>query len=242
MKIQTYKDMTITFLSSTVNPNRILRAALDITMKKDLNFSDIISEKTCQFLIKAEHMSVFEHCSMTILVKGISRSLLAQLTRQRTFSFTSGSQHYQDYREHPCVVGEELAESCLPLHASIRAYSNLVDGGMKPEEARQVLPNAAAVNLMITMDACNMIKFFRARRCERNVEEMITFADKLHTLAVDWWPEVFRKVGAPCYMDGKCNQGHMMCEDSRAGLGLSQEHEEICPLCARVHEEGESCV
>lgn len=255
MKIQSYDDMKIDLLDATVNPGRILRAALDITMKKNINLHGKVSSKTCKFLITAEHMSLLEHCKITIQATGISRSLLAQLTRQRTFSFTSASQHYQDYRMYPCIVhgcfakGKGLVPATFreTLKECIKVYSDLVDFGMKPEEARQLLPSATAVNLIITADACNLVKFFRARRCNRNVQEMITFADKLHGLCLDWWPELFQHVGAPCFMDGKCNQGHLMCEERRMGEITDEDperavKEEICLVCARVHEEGESCI
>ena len=43
------------------------------------------------------HESVLEHVSFTFLVEGISRALLAQLTRHRIASFSVQSQRYVSY-------------------------------------------------------------------------------------------------------------------------------------------------
>ena len=63
------------------------------------------------------HLSVAEHASFTFLVEGVSRTLLAQLTRHRIASFSVQSQRYVsmencfDYVVPPAIeaLGEEAA-------------------------------------------------------------------------------------------------------------------------------------
>jgi len=223
MRITTYSDMDITVLAQTPNPQAMVLTGMQTCMKQNIVTLDSKASKSqIEYLLKSEHMSPLEHAGMTIYARGISRSLLAQITRQRTFKFTSSSQHYQDYSEYPLVVHNSMLNFEGPLSAlnkraihhmesGVALYSELLEAGMNKEDARQILPNASGVNLMITADARNMTYFFRQRRCERNVEEMITFADTWWKLACEWFPELFSLVGAPCYMDstGACNQGRM---------------------------------
>lgn len=221
MLVKYYDEMKITVLSQSQNPDALVKSALNTCMKKDISHEDKVDNKTVKYLLGAEHTSPLEHATMTIYVEGISRSLLAQLTRQRTFSFTSASQHYQNYSDYPVVISRQYFVEQHPhmqlmmlknLNNSLDVYNSLIEKGMPKEEARQVLPNASAVNLQITADARNMANFFRQRRCMRNVEEMVIFADLWWASAIEWFPQLFSLVGAPCFMDSACNQGVMKAE------------------------------
>lgn len=139
---------------------------------------------------------------------------MAQLTRHRVGSFTSASQHYADYSDMPFVVSEAMAQdkwACEHLKIVKDAYDSLQRSGMPKEEARQILPNAMAVNLIWTVNARSLLNFFRQRLCRRNVEEMHIFADKVLAKVIDWWPDFGELMGPPCATDGKCNQGFLSC-------------------------------
>lgn len=231
MKIQTYNDIAIQVLSATANSGA-MKLACDVTQKRDVQPENILnaplSERTSKFLIDAEHTSIFEHASLSILASGISRSLLAQVTRQRHFSFTSASQHYQDYRDYPMSIRPDWNEYDVKasdghfqqwragkykeaLQYALDAYIELIRLGEKPEEARQVLPNACTVNLVITANPRALFEFLSVRLCERNTLEMQIFAKKLKDVCIDWLPEIFEFVGPNCKSKGYCNQGRMSC-------------------------------
>lgn len=218
MNIQTYQDMEIEILRQTERPTELVSLALQQTMHKDIVAKEA-SDKMLKFLLVSEHTSPLEHCTMTFRATGISRSLLAQVTRQRMWSFTSSSQHYQDYRDYPVVVSQEMAAdrgAIMALGDLLMNYEDLVGtAGFPVHEARQILPNASAVNILITCNARSLVTFLRQRRCVRNVPEMVHFADLLQKACMLWFPELFTHVGAPCFMDGKCNQGRMMAEECK---------------------------
>jgi thymidylate synthase (FAD) len=229
MKLLNFNDQEIEVLQATPNPAQIVSSGLQSCMKKDVDFSTGTTEDVLKYLLKAEHMSPLEHVGMTIYVKNISRALLCQITRQRTFKFTASSQHYQDYSNYPMVVpnnvlatinhndtiGKEIEST---LNTCLDTYISMLDEGFSTEHARYVLPEAVCVNLQITADARNMVYFFKQRRCLRNVDEMVQFADLWWGLANKWFPELFSNVGAPCYMDNKCNQGRMKADTCRREL------------------------
>jgi thymidylate synthase (FAD) len=69
---------------------------------------DLDEQKTRDFLkilVSLGHQSPFEHASFTFAIQGISRSLLAQITRHRIASFSVQSQRY---------VSEESFEYIIP--------------------------------------------------------------------------------------------------------------------------------
>jgi thymidylate synthase (FAD) len=216
MKIQTYNDITIDVLRQTENPAMIVGLGLQNCMKKDVQFDKPVSRKQIEFLLSADHMSPLEQASMTIQVSNMSRALLAQVTRHRTSKFSSSSQHYQDYSDYPFIISpkslgnaEKSNLYALAFEHALNTYRRLIEIGEPKEEARQVLPNASAVNLLITADARNMVNFFKQRLCYRNTLEMLTFANKWHLVACKWFPELFNIIGRPCLLTNKCTQGHM---------------------------------
>ena len=223
MKIKTYEDMELTTVSQTILPQEVISMGLHTCIKKDTPDFCYLTEDQGMYLIEAGHMSPLEHASMSIYVKGISRSLLAQVTRHRTFKFTASSQRYQDYSDYEMVISNSVKQSegfeysfyKVQLEESMSAYKYAIEQGTPKGEARQLLPNAMAVNLLITADARNMVNFFRQRMCARCSEEMQIFANKWYAIALKWLPEVFKFVGPPCFMEGDCNQGKMKSRDCK---------------------------
>ena len=213
MRIQSYNDMQIHVNWASPWPGQQVREAMDMTMKRETKPNRGITSKTLKFLFEAEHSSLVEHAAMSFTVSGISRSLLTQLTRHRLASYTSASQHYQDYSDYPFVVHSDM-KSNEPMEkvfaVSEHTYKHLLKGGLPKEEARQVLTNAKAVNLMVTMNVVSLYNMFRKRMCLRNVAEMVTFINKLWFRIYGWWPELSSVIGPPCHL-GECNQGHMTC-------------------------------
>jgi len=216
-QIKPYQDMTVEILQATENPAAQVGIALAITMKSDPNhIPNPMSETLGGNIIKCRHTSLFEHVHYTFLIQNVSRSFLAQITRQRTAHPTSGSQHYQNYEDYPLMVRDDMMGDLprLALESSVSLYKDLVDDGYPKEEARQVLPNACAVNYLWTIDARNLMFFLMERCCNRNVTEMRIFAQRVLSLAKDHFPEVFNHVGPQCFMD-QCEQHrlNMQCKE-----------------------------
>lgn len=212
MKVLTYNDQKITVLRETKFPVILIGEAVSLTTGKSIKNHN----KTIKFLLTANHTSLFEHCSMTLFIENVSRSFLAQITRHRMSSFTSGSQHYQDYQDYPAVISPNLSNSQLEgVHldcdSACASYIQELDEGIPREEARQVLPNAMAVNILWTINARSLINFLNLRMCKRNTKEMLIFAHKIHALCCNWFPELFEFVGPDCFMT-KCRQGAMSCQ------------------------------
>ncbi len=103
--------------------------------------------------------------------------------------------------------GGELA----PLEIAQHDYVQMIDNGVPKYEARQILPNASAVNILWTVNARSLLNFFELRLCKRNVDEMQIFAGKIWESVNSHWPEFASLCGPYCYPSGKCNQGFMSC-------------------------------
>mgnify|MGYP005801302477 CR=1 FL=1 len=63
------------------------------------------------------HLSVIEHATFTFAIEGVSRSLLAQITRHRIVSFSVQSQRYVTMKGFDSVVPPAIS----PLRGEARA-------------------------------------------------------------------------------------------------------------------------
>jgi thymidylate synthase (FAD) len=210
-KMIPYADMTIEVIQATEQSTTILHDACMLTTGKEIK--DM--KQTIQHLVSANHTSLFEHMSMTLLITNVSRSFLAQITRHRMASYTASSQHYQEYNTYPNVVSEAMAKASEVKQycdENDAFYNYLIAMDIPKEEARQILIGAKAVNLMWTINARSLMNFLNLRLCKRNVQEMYLFAMRLHKVCYKWWPELFGLIGPDCEMLGGCTQGHMKAE------------------------------
>lgn len=207
-------SIKVSLLRNTESPADIVGTAAAITTKSDLATPlSPMNSKGHKYLLDADHTSLLEHVSYTFLLEGVSRSFLAQVTRHRMSSFTSGSQHYQDYTSYPCVVSKEIVSddvTIYAMHITYASYNKLTAQGVPKEEARQVLPNASTVNIMWTINARSLVNFLKLRLCKRNVMETRIVATRILKIVRDHYPELFNHVGPQCFMD-QCKQGFMRC-------------------------------
>ena len=119
------------------------------------------AEKFVAMLVKRGHHSVLEHVSAS--VKFITnRGVLAELTRHRLASFSVESTRYVDYDKEMTFIQpvwcesmtEEVCMSFAKMCAEAEgAYRWLRAKGWRPEQAREVLPNALKTGIVMT---CNM--------------------------------------------------------------------------------------
>ena len=106
-------------------------------------------------VMSSGHLSVVEHASFTFAIEGVSRALLAQLTRHRIASFSVQSQRYVsfeqgfDYVIPPAIqaLGQEAVDEYDAQMAQIHRWylgwqNRLGRDENGNEDARFVLPNA----------------------------------------------------------------------------------------------------
>lgn len=108
--------MKVTLLAHTPQPEHILAAAARLCYSPatiDDVMESLTEEKTASFvemLAEIGHESPIEHASFTFGIEGVSRSLLAQLTRHRIASFSVQSQRYVAETMFEYVVPPQIAD------------------------------------------------------------------------------------------------------------------------------------
>jgi thymidylate synthase (FAD) len=116
------------------------------------------------------HESLIEHASVTFEISGISRACSHQLVRHRLASYSQESQRYVDMSDPEFVIPPLVAENpeAMEIWKSFMAqvantYHQLRQAGVRKEDARFMLPNAAATRIIATMNFRTLRHFFSVR-------------------------------------------------------------------------------
>ena len=225
--------MKVKLLAYTPDPEKLVAAAAKNCYSStdvDSVLDGLTEEKTESFvnmLSEIGHESPIEHVSFTFAIEGVSRSLLAQITRHRIASFSVQSQRYvrekgfeyvvppeieddqRTYEELTAVLMEgylkELLEQGVPEKtARSKAEKHAI------EDARYVLPNACATRIVMTANARSLKNFFRLRCCNRAQWEIRALAEEMYKQVYAVAPTLFGHCGPAC-VDGVCTEGKMSC-------------------------------
>ena len=237
--------MKVTLLAHTPDPERLVAAAAKLCYSAsdiDTVMDGLTAEKTEYFvnmLAGLGHDSPTEHASFTFGIEGVSRSLLAQITRHRIASFSVQSQRYVRERGFEYVVPPTIAANpeakkayLAAMKADQRAYEQLTEllkaqhlaqmevNGQTPdaraaekraiEDARFVLPNACVTKMICTMDTRSLRNFFAHRCCNRAQWEIRELADRMLAEVLRVAPHLFASAGPGC-LRGACPEGKMTC-------------------------------
>ena len=142
------------------------------------------------------HLSVLEHAVFSFGIEGISRAASHQLVRHRVASYSQQSQRYvaagADF-EHvvpPAIAARpDLSRTfARAMRDAGKRYRELLAAGVPAEDARFVLPNAAATRIIVTMNARELRHFFTLRCCLRAQWEIRGLRS-----ACSGWPEQRRR-------------------------------------------------
>lgn len=184
------------------------------------NMSDEEVKKLIRFLIKAGHHSAIEHASFTFIVDGISRACSHQLVRHRLASYSQQSQRYVEYKRNLEYVIPQSIKDKKDLsqkfeefqQQSFNLYKYFLKNKISSEDARYVLSNAFPTQIIITMNARELLHLFTLRCCERAQWEIREMAYRMLNKVKEVAPTIFEHAGPPCFR-GRCPEGEMMCKN-----------------------------
>lgn len=233
------KKLSVSLLRYTPDPQEIVAMGAKLCyspadveeLKKGIEARN--QEPFLERLMELSHFSPIEHASFTFGIEGVSRSLLAQITRHRIASFSVKSQRYVSevsagkeedafaYIIPPRIEAlgpEAVQEFAYQMKQIQKWYDGWVaklgnSGESANEDARFVLPNAAETKMLVTMNARELLHFFNLRCCNRAQWEIRALATEMLRLAKRAAPVIFKDAGPGC-LKGPCPEGKMSCGKS----------------------------
>lgn len=221
--------MKVTLITYTPEPEKIIASAAKLCYSSsDINslMNNLTTEKIETFiknLTDLGHQSPLEHCTFTFGIEGVSRALLAQLTRHRIASYSVKSQRYVKEGHFEYIIPQTIKEDdvlfleYIELMERIQSfYDSAIKRGIQAEDARFALPNACSTQLIMTMNIRSLLNFFELRCCERAQWEIREMANKMLDICKEIAPNLFANAGASC-VRGKCREGKMCCGNPKGG-------------------------
>lgn len=179
------------------------------------------SKRLFNHIVNSKHLSTFEHLNYTFAIEGVSRALLAQLTRHRHMSFSVQSQRYNkfssdsrsggfDYVAPDTVTNDKTTDMLVhctstevpytatelferAMKQAQESYDLLVNAGVPQEDARSVLPNATTCNLVLTANLRTLLEFYSKRSDKAAQGEIRQLAEHIKSsiIEVEPWTEEF---------------------------------------------------
>lgn len=215
--------MQVQLLSYTREPERTVAAAARLCyspVEPARLWEDMDQERVSgllQRLVDMGHYSPLEHASFTLGISGVSRALSHQLVRHRIASYSQKSQRYVEesgfsYVIPPSVAADDRArerfqQALQEVEEAYRELLTLVDR----EDARYLLPNACATQLVASFNARSLHNFFRLRCCQRAQWEIRDLAWRMLDEVRQAAPLLFARAGPSCQVEGVCYEGAMSC-------------------------------
>lgn len=213
--------MIVKLIKYTPDPEKICAAAA-LSCYSNKNSGKLIKSLTkkkikriIDEIIEKNHLSVIEHATFTFNIGNVSRVLTHQLVRHRIASYSQQSQRYIELLKPNYIVPDKIMndKEALIIYNEFmtfawKTYNNLIKNNIPIEDARYVLPNAATTNITITMNARELLHFFKLRCCMRSQWEIRKMALKMLAEVKKVAPNIFNIAGPPCNncpeIDFKC--------------------------------------
>jgi len=253
-------SLKVELLTYTPNPKEIVALAAKLcyssadikTLKQGIQFRE--QDSFIAKLADMGHLSPLEHTVFTFGVEGVSRSLLAQVTRHRIASFSVKSQRYVSLKSK----GDEVFNFIVPAgimrlgKESVDKFTSQMNmlqkwydewletlgnkGETSNEDARFILPNACETKFILSMNARELLHFFNLRCCNRAQWEIRELAKEMLVKVLEVAPVLFSKAGPSC-ITGECPEGKMSCGKMRE---VVEEYESLFANALRRADTEES--
>lgn len=171
------------------------------------------ADRLIRMIVSSGHTSTLEGITFNFAVEGVSRALLAQLTRHRVgFSFSVQSQRYVrmgsgdrsggfDYvvpdsvNEKRYGADQRASDLFAEYMAEIQFYyDKLRELGIPAEDARAVLPQAASCNIVLSVNLRAALDFYGKRKAGNGAQaEIAGLAEDIRKaiVNVEPWTEAF---------------------------------------------------
>ncbi len=216
--------MKVSLVSFTPDAQRVVASAARVCYSESSAselFSSIGEEKIKKRIrdaVSKGHLSVLEHAVYTFSIESISRVTSHQLVRHRIASFSQQSQRYVGLSDRDSyIVPPRIAEDeklCGRFREIVSGicdfYETLVRTGIPSEDARYILPSAFSTNLVLTMNARELLHFFSLRCCKKAQWEIRKLAWKMLKELMKISPAIFENAGPEC-ISGSCSQEDWKC-------------------------------
>lgn len=167
------------------------------------------------YLVHSARPRALENTAYTFSVRGISLACLTHFARHRMQSIGIPSLTKANRTAHVMPTAVKENNECLEIfekafEATYRLYKEMKAEGMSEEELVYTLLSGNLIDIVTTMNARELLLFFKLRCCTRAQWEIREHADKMLLDCRKIEPEIFKFFGPGCFA-ATCPEGRMSC-------------------------------
>lgn len=197
----------VEILSAPENAGELLQKAAQPFYPKNAAISDIVLSPRAREL---------EFLNYAFIIRGISLSSLTHLARHRMQSLIAPPLVRAKRTEHitpPAIAADESLkkryDACFQrANAALFTCRAL---GMDEADSVYFTLSGNTVDVLTSMNARELMTFFRLRTCERAQWEIRDIATLLLNELRERTPEIFSLMGPSCLVLGYCPEGRLSC-------------------------------
>lgn len=165
------QEVSCNYPENPISMLKRLERAGRISHKSEDNITEDSYKSFLKMLIKLGHESVLEHATLTvhaITERGISH----EIVRHRIGSYTQESTRYCNYAndkfdgELTLIASDDILDDSYALECLLyteTCYKHLIKKGIRPEMARDILPNCLKTEIIMTYNIRSWRHFFKER-------------------------------------------------------------------------------
>jgi thymidylate synthase (FAD) len=178
-----------------------LEHIIRVAYKSEDKTNDTSYMNLLKLILSNGHDSTLEHVNVSFKIT-TNRGVTHELVRHRIgCSFTQESTRYVNYLRkgstiiYPSWISEkprEIKEAWYTTHEkTFEQYNHFIDLGLRPQEARGILPNDTKTEIWVTMNLRSLRHFFSLRAMPNAHPDMQTIAHELLLIMKKQIPIVF---------------------------------------------------
>lgn len=198
--------MEVLMVDHTENPERLIATLAAICYAADL--SEAACDRRINKLLDLNHLATLRFASATFLVSGISRACSHQIVRAKHLDFLQESQRYVKQHGASFVYPGTGSDGKISGAYQLvqRIYDELIEAGVRKEDARYVLPNGITTEMYVTGNFQAWSDFLRNRQDKSAQWEIRGVAHKIALHLESIAPTIFKKQGDLARLAGETNQ------------------------------------
>lgn len=175
-------------------------------------------------VLRMGHEGIAEFAWYVFSISGISRVATHQLVRHRMASYLQMSSRHTNLSCEEIKTPPEIERNneAAAIFQNVRktvtdAYNGMLDLGIKPEDARFVIPDGVTTHIAVGMNGREIRHFLKLRLCYEAQWEIRQLAEKMLELVRESEPCLFLDAEIPCISgdcaNAKCSSGFVNSMD-----------------------------
>jgi thymidylate synthase ThyX len=205
-------DHPLAIVKSATNMFNNREPLTDVDKIAELDYDGEINlEEHFRDLFKSDLQAPFEFLSFIIRFDNVTRAFTHQLVRTRTATYAHQSMRFinmEDFDYRNSIKDDKMGKVYDGYMGDIKSmYSNLVDVGEHPQDARGIIPTNVKNSIAVSLDYRTLLRMAAHRFCKQAQGEWSEVFGDLKEKIKDVHPVLAEGMVPGCYHSGICQFG-----------------------------------